>query len=310
MQHHRLQNIRLLLRVALLGHWLILSCLASAATNRVEVMATGDRVNLRMFPDYETGLVVGQVNFGDRLFARSITGEWVEVESNTNVNIWAKSEFIQQGKVKATRLRLRRGPTINHRVLAILERGEAVQVLSTNATGWCRIGPRPDITVWIHRDYVKPVKKTPSAKPASEAKVPDTPGGLRYPANDRRAALAAPIGLQLIPLEGQGRNCFASGILRKSQLSNQTPSRYRLTRMRNNQEETVCWLADDDGAFHGLTDRAIDVAGSAYWLQGKKVPLVVPRVVSETIGQPTPVPAFAPGPEPVPFSVPERRAVP
>lgn len=120
-----------------------------------DMQVIGNRVNLRTRPDLQAE-VVGQVNRGDQLAVRSISGDWAEVAPPASIEFWVHSDFIEGGEVTPPRLNVRAGPSINYSVVAVIERG--FQVQQTGSYGeWLSIRPPDAASVWITRDLLEPL---------------------------------------------------------------------------------------------------------------------------------------------------------
>ncbi len=133
--------------------------IAALAAAGVKVRVTGDHVNLRPLAGGRSA-VVSQVNAGDLLFApNGIDGEWVEVEAPRVVDLWIYGELVREGAVSASRVQIRSGPGTNYRVVGVAEKGDRVEARGRQGD-WLKIAPLPQCTLWISRDYVKPITAT------------------------------------------------------------------------------------------------------------------------------------------------------
>lgn len=135
------------------------------AQNAREVLVMGDRVNLRLKPDY-TGLVLAQANFHDRLQVVEIQKEWVRVKPLTNIACWVHGDYLHDLIVKPKTLRVRSGPSTDFDILGELTRGTKVTQIATNGS-WVRIPTLEEIPLFISRDYVEEIAPPPTRIPSS-----------------------------------------------------------------------------------------------------------------------------------------------
>jgi len=87
--------------------------------------------------------------------------EWVGVRPPKRIDLWVKDEYVEDGKVKPSRLNVRSGPSLSHDVVGEAVRGETLTPRG-ELGGWLRIAPPARSVVWISRKYTS----LPSAKEA------------------------------------------------------------------------------------------------------------------------------------------------
>lgn len=261
-------------------------CLALVAgtgfAGDVTVRVTGDQVNLRARPDPESE-VVGQLDAGTALVARSIRDDWVEVAAPDFVDGWAHAEFVEAGVVRAARLNVRSGPGVNYREIGFLLRGEAVTVRGTFGE-WLKIAPPANATVWVHRQFVQappppkppaPPKPVRSQEPGPAVRVPPVP-----PPPDPSAAITAPppppADLKLADAPDQGRTVQREGIVRTARgWFSRTPSRFQLVSETDGPPAPICYLRGDSEQLASFRDRHLRVLGREYLVEGNPLPVVV-----------------------------------
>jgi len=118
------------------------------------VTVKGNRVSLRAAPAL-TAVLLGRAMLDDQLvLADDSNPEWAGVRPPSSVNLWVHSEYVADGIVKPARLNVRSGPSLNHSVVAVVERGDEVKVRA-ELGGWLKIVPPPGSVAWISRKYVE-----------------------------------------------------------------------------------------------------------------------------------------------------------
>lgn len=282
------------------------------------VRITADNVNLRAKPQL-TAEVVAQARYDDRLVAREIGPEWIEVAAPATVDLWVMKSYVQmpQGTIGANRVNLRAGPSINYNIVATLSLGDPVELRGEEIQDWLKIAPPPAAHVWVHRDYVEilsgtpelaatakaasedkpprkrkskaPAEETPAGGTAADAPRPDLPTPIVSPsvpvkdAAGREIPMPPPANLKLIPLEGQGRFTEMEGELRAAPLINEAPTRYRIVRWQNNRWQILCHVHGEAAKFRSLQDKRVRMKGREYWIQGAAAPVLVPDQVQEIV---------------------------
>jgi SH3-like domain-containing protein len=262
--------------------------LTLSAAPAEEVRVIGNRVNLRARPDIHSE-VSGQVNRGDVLQAKSITDEWVEIAPPASVEFWVHRDFVENGEVTPPRLNVRAGPSINHSVVATVERGTRVRVRGEFAE-WISIEPPPESSLWITRDLVEPVRPPPPPEPPPPPPPPvvrpveppvmrpePPPVVAAPPPVVQRPEPVPPSDLKLIPLEGQGEYVELTGVLRPAGFTFGRPSRYRLTRTRGHIIESICYVRGNETQLQSLLGRSVSIVGHQYWVQGARHPVLIPE---------------------------------
>ena len=95
------------------GLLLALAAAVPVCAETTPVRVTAHNVNLRAAPN-PTGDLVGQADYGDRLGARELGEEWVEIEPPDGVEAWVKAEYVlrPQNTIGANRVNVRAGSSI------------------------------------------------------------------------------------------------------------------------------------------------------------------------------------------------------
>ena len=296
---------------------LLAAATAARAGDTVAVRVTAHNVNLRAAPN-PTGDLLGQADYDDRLAARELGEEWVEIVPPSSVEAWVKAEYVlrPQNTIGANRVNVRAGASINYNVIDTLPLGAPVEPVGELGE-WIKIKAPPTARVWISRqfvDVVEPEEKAPAepkpskrsrkaAEPveAGMAAIPDAPAAA--PVAVAAAPATTPIvspsvpetadavpgeipvpppkELKLIPLNGQGRLTEVEGRLRAAPLINEAPTHYRVVRWQNNRWQILCHVYGDAGKFRALRDKQVRVRGREYWIQKAAAPVLVPDRIQE-----------------------------
>ena len=157
---------------AILPSWAALLLAAIPLHAQTPVRVTADSVNLRAKPQFAAE-VVAQANYDDRLAAREIGEEWIEVAAPASADLWVMKTYVQMpaNTIGANRVNVRAGPNINYNVVCTLSLGDKVEVRGEEQE-WIKIAPPPAAHLWIHRDYVEilsPDSPAVAEKPAEPA---------------------------------------------------------------------------------------------------------------------------------------------
>lgn len=282
-------------------------CFAGAALGQglTPVKVTGQRVNLRSKADLQSE-VVGQVEDGEVLSAKTFQDEWVEVVPPESLDLWVYREFVKGNAVTGDKLYVRAGPGINYSVVGTLQRGTVVAPRGEFGE-WLKIAPPPECSLWVSRTYVSsPVPPSAPVREAEVAAAPPPPSPVAVPA--ARVETVAPrpavpvveaaaepavtvitptprpaetesaaLGdLKLVPLEGQGRTVQREGVLRMAGFVIGRPSRYRLVRYVGSRIETICYVRGNNAQLNQFLGHRMTVRGREFWVQGVRQPVVIP----------------------------------
>ncbi len=255
----------------------------------------GERVNVRARPSLQAE-VVGQLNEPAIVSIRSTTNDWIEIVPPAEFDLYVHRDFVQGGRVEASKLIVRAGPGINYSKVGEMRRGDAVQVRGEFGE-WLRIAPPPGSSLWVARSMVAlpepptpkveppPVIASPSSPPrppppATTAVVPPPPPPV--PAVPPPVAvtppppqLYTPDDLRLAPVDNQGATVQREGRLRAAVLVLGRPSRYQLVDENGGGADTICYLRGNDAQLRGFLDRRLRIRGRQYWVQGSRHPVVV-----------------------------------
>jgi uncharacterized protein YraI len=140
------------------------------------VRITADNVNLRAKPQL-TAEVVAQASYDDRLVAREIGAEWIEVAAPAAVELWVMKQYVQmpQNTIGAQRVNVRAGPSINYNIVATLSLGDKVEPRGEEVQDWIKIAPPAAAYVWVSREYVEILSDRPEAAATMENEVAAVP---------------------------------------------------------------------------------------------------------------------------------------
>ena len=142
----------------------LLAAAGSLLRAQTPVRVTANSVNLRAKPQ-PTAEVVAQANYDDRLLAREIGEEWVEVAAPAAVDLWVLKAYVKQPEntIGAQRVNLRAGPSINYNIVDTLSLGAPVEPRGEEVQDWLKVAPPASAHVWISREYVEIVSGAASA---------------------------------------------------------------------------------------------------------------------------------------------------
>ena len=290
--------------VVLLGMGLPARPASGAERPYIVLEVTGHRVNLRARPELEAE-VVGQVEEGDLLYAKSLGLQWAEIAPPEGLFVWVHEDYVEAGRVTASKLNLRAGPGVNYSVVGEVLLGARVQALET-FSDWIRIAPPASVSFWISCEFLRelePLGNTPvtilelpsiSSPPAAvdpagaetrsfregqaaESAAPVVLAGEGDPA-PAPPAFAPPSDLDLIPLAGQGRETRVQGRLRRTGFGFGRPSGFRLVGPdESGQPVTLCHLRGNTEQLRTMLNREMMVVGREYWVRDSAIPVVIPE---------------------------------
>jgi len=285
--------------------FIVVACLLALnvrAGQRVELRVIADDVNVRAAPTTRAE-VVCQVSRDDIVHACGAPdGEWVEIVPPDSVDLWVYGELIRDGRIAASKVRVRAGPGINYTAVGTLAEGTKVLVRGGQGD-WFKIAPAVGCSLWISGQYVsagadeKKAAKPPPAAVSDRSKAP-APAGKPVrkppmPASRTRVsrkqvqgrgttAMSKPTALPARPPAGrlldsveQGREIRYSGIIRPSGLVWSRPSKFRLVVYDSKDRPvTKCYLLGNEKQLESLTGRRVTLPGKEYWMQGVRQPVV------------------------------------
>ncbi len=171
---------------------------ASLLPAQTPVRVTADNVNLRAKPQL-TAEVVVQARYDDRLAAREVGPEWVEVAAPATADLWVAKPYVQQPQntIGANRVNVRAGPGINYNIVCTLSLGDVVQPRGEEIQDWIKIAPPADAHLWISREFVEILSAdapaAPTGAPTAELAAADNaaaeePAAETKPARGKRKA--------------------------------------------------------------------------------------------------------------------------
>lgn len=279
------------INVALTGAWLSAGCVITvlaAEPAGLQARVKGDRVNMRAQPEADAE-VVAQVSDGLILPVHSTSEEWVEVGTPASVDTWIASEFVTDGTVVVQKLNARSGASINHSIVGSFARGDKVERRGSFGE-WLRVAPPANARLWIHRTFVEVINPAvpvpaPAPAPALAEEVHVPPPFVEPPVlgiRDEPLPVAPPVGVRLIPLDGQGRTVQREGLLKRSPtLFINAPGSHRLVRREGNAIVTVAYVRGNLNQLNALLDQQLLIRGREYWTEDVKAPLIVIEAIEK-----------------------------
>lgn len=268
------------------------------ADEPVQVRVTGDRVSLRAAPQINA-VLLDRMMSGDLLeLADNSNPDWVGVVPPKEVDCWVDNDYLKDGKVKPKKLNVRSGPSLNHSVVAVVERGTTLDVRGELA-GWSRIAPPVGAVAWISRQFtegveapakpVEIVQVKPAAVPSPVEVTPAPPvektivdsnvtvvtQTVEQPeVNDVMVAAASafkiPETLKPDPSKEQGVEETFSGVL--------MPTESPLCRLvdASGTDITICYVRGNIEQMKEHVGKTLSIVGKTYWSLGLELPVVVP----------------------------------
>lgn len=270
---------------------LVLFALLSAADAYEKVEVIADRVNLRAEANISSR-VMGQVSRGEILDRVSSTGSWTAVIPPTNVALWIQQKLIHNGITESPRANLRSGPGINYEVMLSIDKGTPLQIQGS-FKDWMMVRPPDGSTVWISSEFIQEVARA-SETTHTDAASPPASNNVKIaakppmPADHPLLRQAVGKAAQVDPLVNaagitsdmldesapQGNASSFSGLLRKTSIAWQRPSRFSLVDKSN---ERICYVSGNDTQLSSITDKPMSVEGPVYYIREAKAPLIVAK---------------------------------
>ncbi len=230
------------------------------------------RVNLRAGPSINYN-VVATLDRGETVEIREELQGWLKIAPPPSARVWVHKDFIESPAAAET---------------------------ATAGEPPAPAAPAADLSP--ASEEPKPPRKrknrevpSPSAAPASvsateagSTALPTPIVSPSVPVDDaivREIPVPPPPGLNLIPLEGQGRLAEFEGELRAAPLINEAPTRYRVVRWQNNRWQILCHVFGEASKLRSLQNKRVRVKGREYWIQGAAAPVLVPDQVQEVAGE-------------------------
>ena len=122
----------------------------------------------------ETVTVLDQINL-DKHKANE-PAQWAKIALSSTTHVWIKSSYIDAASktVTAKKLNLRAGPGENFSVLGVIERGTAVNEI-TSKDGWTQIDPPNSTYAFVAAMYLKQEAQPAPPVTATAQQVPEQP---------------------------------------------------------------------------------------------------------------------------------------
>ena len=202
----------------LTGMFFLCGLFVGAAEAAETTTVVGDRVNARGKPTLRSE-VVTQLRDGETVvFLREITlsspgpGEpsrWAQIELPENTPVWISAQFVDPAtkKIKADRLNVRSGKSLNHSIIGQLVQGESVKEIRTVGE-WMEIETPKGAFAYVASDFLAKTKGSPTAvspvggkpsepavkKPSEATPTRKPPAEPRTPADTRpKTSIAGPV---------------------------------------------------------------------------------------------------------------------
>lgn len=294
----------------------IIALLSANASAQKQMRVAADSVNMRAKPNTSVETVKPQLNEDDVVTVRKVVGEWAEIAPPKKADLYVYGEFVKDGVIQVSKLRVRSGPSISYKEVGMVNKGDRIDERGVFGD-WIKIAPPPQTSLWVNTQYLqqarqKPSKPKPVVDPKPTVRTPpkqdpqlrkrETIRKSEKPrrtivrsvkplpkekkarktaiAPDRKTSEAdyVPSDLDLIPLKGQGAMTEMEGILRSSgfTLFSRSPAKYRLIIVRGNGFKTICYIKGNERQLKAFAGKILRVKGREYWVRGEDVPVIVP----------------------------------
>ncbi len=175
-----------------------------AKTSGISGVITGIHVNVRVKPGTRFE-VLGQLRKDLPVTVVREQDGWIGIKSPESIRAWVAGHRVAAGRITEANVPLYAGPGIVYTRIAMLQKGDRVDVAVNKGNPWLRIRLPADTLVWVHRDFVAwrpPIPDDPITKPEPAAvaeasaamsllKGPTTPT-LPPPATTRKPHTEAP----------------------------------------------------------------------------------------------------------------------
>lgn len=281
------------------------SCTFAQVTTQLTAKVKNDRVNLRAKPNLQSE-TVDQASAGQILEVRSVDDQWVQVVPPDTTDFWVHKEFVVDDTVLVTRLNVRSGAGINYNVVGSFLKGDKVQRRGSFGE-WLKVAPPADASLWVSRDLVDVLYPAPDLPPPESAPAVSefrdlesnsAPLAMTDPMvtpsdfEDKSVGSAgmipsdspagAPTDLNIIPLDGQGRETVREGQLKRSPtLFFKAPGSHRLVKRDGNKLITTAYLRGNVNQLEGLLDEYLVIRGKEYWVAKVRVPVIVIEAIEK-----------------------------
>lgn len=272
-----------------LGILLATAMTVSAQTNTMnKVRVTGDRVSLRARPDLN-GELLDRAMRGDEMICFEKTNGWLAVQAPDSLNFWVAQEYIVDGKVTPKKLNVRSGPSLNYNAIAVVGRGDVVEVrgefppadevsdAAANVSKWYKIAPPSGARVWISEDYVEvvePPKPEPMVAVEPEPIAEKKPEPVVEKKPEAKKDELPPLMLVLDDTRPQGKEDRIPGILRRA-----NPGLYKLVLIVGDIEEPICLVRGRESQLEKMLNRSLLIEGKVYWAKDVDLPVLQPSKI-------------------------------
>lgn len=261
---------------------------AAAQTNEVnKIKVTGDRVSLRAKPSLD-GELLDRAMRGDEMIFYEKTNGWVAVQAPDSLSFWVAQQFIEDGTVTPKKLNVRSGPSLNYNAIAVVSRGDVVEVrgefppadeagaAQSNVSKWYKIAPPEGAIVWISEDYVELVEppKPDSVVAVEPEPVVEEPEPVVEKEPVPKMDELPPLMLVLDETKPQGKADRIPGILRRA-----NPGLYKLVLIAGEIEEPICLVRGRESQLEKMLNRSLLIEGQVYWAKDVDLPVLQPTKI-------------------------------
>jgi len=100
--------------------------------------------------------IITVMNKGEMLLVERERLDWYGVRYPAGILCWVSRDLVDaKGFVKRSRVNVRSGPGLKHKVMAQVDRDDRVKIVKTSPDGkWAGIVPPPGAGLWVYKKYV------------------------------------------------------------------------------------------------------------------------------------------------------------
>jgi len=224
---------------------------------------------------------VGELRKGDVVEKRGIKGDWLRIAPPKNCVFWVGAEHIEElpsPKPAAKVIEKRLEPPAEKRPVARPVVKKPAARRSVPPVPVRKPTPKPMRTPIL-------VSKQPSVSAVPSVKKPDRAAESKSAPTASIKDNAFQIGKRrLVSSAPQGRQIEVTGVLHRSGLLWKRGVNYRLVGKGVGRSGSICYVAGG-GDLSGHVGQNLVIRGRKYWLQGLKLPVVVPSSATPSVAR-------------------------
>ncbi len=163
------------MRNILLIIFLAVSCLLSARGDTT-YLVTKDKINIRE-DSTVASTSLGYLSRGDEVEVLLTKFEWYKIRLPEEFSCYVAKEYIEslsqtKGRVRATKLNLRAKPTLEARIIGMVNQGTTLSIRS-EIGDWFQVSAYPHASGWIHKKFLAEIKEELDLAQFVETMIPE-----------------------------------------------------------------------------------------------------------------------------------------